>query len=420
MVLKNTASKVLVFAFDRTTGAPKTGDAANITAYMARDFGTVTVLGDTSATERDATNEPGVYAFDTTAAEMNGDVLEVSGKSSTSNVTVLGWPPFISTVPQTGILAPGTAGYTLALDSSGRVTVGSIVNGAIAAATFAANALDAVWATTTRLLSAGTNIVLAKGVGLTGLNDVSTADVATATQTGLTAQGYTTTRADYLDTLNGLVAAIWASATRVLTAGTNIALAKGVGVTGFNDITAADVWAAGTRTLSSFGTLTSDTATAVWASATRSLTSFGTLAADAATAVWASATRTLTAFGFGVTVTTNNDKADYILTTDYDAAMSAAQAGDAMTLTSGERDDVADAVRQRPDALYQWPGGEDFNIETFNRVVAAGAGAVGKVSGAVAGSSSTVTVRSIDDTKDVLVDTVDANGNRTGITVDPT
>lgn len=34
---------------------------------------------------------------------------------------------------------------------------------------------------------------------------------------------------------------VWAAATRVLTAGTNIALAKGVGVTGFNDLSAAQV-----------------------------------------------------------------------------------------------------------------------------------------------------------------------------------
>lgn len=64
---------------------------------------------------------------------------------------------------------------------------------------------------------------------------------ATATQTGLTAQGYTSTRAGYLDTLNGLVAAVWASATRLLTAGTNIVLAKGTGVTGFNDLDATGV-----------------------------------------------------------------------------------------------------------------------------------------------------------------------------------
>lgn len=42
--------------------------------------------------------------------------------------------------------------------------------------------------------------------------------VAVDTQTGLTAQGYTTARAGFLDTLNGLVAAIWANVTRTLTA----------------------------------------------------------------------------------------------------------------------------------------------------------------------------------------------------------
>ena len=36
--------------------------------------------------------------------------------------------------------------------------------------------------------------------------------------------------------------AIWAEATRTLTAGTNIVLAKGVGVTGFNDLSFADMW----------------------------------------------------------------------------------------------------------------------------------------------------------------------------------
>jgi hypothetical protein len=47
------------------------------------------------------------------------------------------------------------------------------------------------------------------------------ADIPGDVQTGLTAQGYTTTRAGYLDTLSGLVAtsaaAFWAFATRTLT-----------------------------------------------------------------------------------------------------------------------------------------------------------------------------------------------------------
>lgn len=207
-MLRNVASqKLTVFAFDYSTGAPKTGDSANLTAYVQKDDGTVTALTDTSATEIDSTNAKGLYTFDLAQGETDAVKLVFSAKSSTANVAI---------VPQTIYTAP--ANFTsFALDSSGRVTVGSIVNGAIAAATFAANALDAVWSTATRVLTAGTNIALAKGTGITGFNDLDAAGVASATQTGLTAQGYTTTRAGYLDTLNGLVQAIWDKATSALT-----------------------------------------------------------------------------------------------------------------------------------------------------------------------------------------------------------
>jgi len=119
-VFKNVASqKFRVFAFDAATGLPKSGDAANITAYVSKDYGTVTVLGDTSATEEDATNAKGYYLFDATQAETNADVLMVSGKSSTSGVVVVGAPAVIATYPTTGILAPATAGRTLVVDAAG-------------------------------------------------------------------------------------------------------------------------------------------------------------------------------------------------------------------------------------------------------------------------------------------------------------
>lgn len=56
-------------------------------------------------------------------------------------------------------------------------TIGFVGPGAITSAAFAAGALDAVWSTASRLLTAGTNIVLSKGVGLLGLNDLSAAQV---------------------------------------------------------------------------------------------------------------------------------------------------------------------------------------------------------------------------------------------------
>jgi hypothetical protein len=92
------------------------------------------------------------------------------------------------------------------------------------------------------------------------------------------------------------------------------------------------VWAVGTRTLTGFGTLAADTASAVWAAGSRTLTGFGTLVSD----IWAAAGRTLTAFAF----TPNLNSA-------YDAAKTAAQAGDAMTLTTGERTAVADTHLKR-------------------------------------------------------------------------
>jgi hypothetical protein len=65
---------------------------------------------------------------------------------------------------------------------SGRVDgyLGAAAAGVIVAATFAANALDAVWSATTRLLTAGTNIVLAKGIGVTGFNDLDASGVRSA------------------------------------------------------------------------------------------------------------------------------------------------------------------------------------------------------------------------------------------------
>lgn len=122
-MFKNVASKFVVFAFDATTNVPKTGDAANITAYVSKDYGTVTVLGDTSATEMDATNAPGYYLFDAAQAETNGDELMVSGKSSTANIKVIGAPAIIYTRPTTGWLAPTVAARTLDVSAGGEAGV---------------------------------------------------------------------------------------------------------------------------------------------------------------------------------------------------------------------------------------------------------------------------------------------------------
>jgi hypothetical protein len=115
-VQKNVSGqKLICFAFDSTTGLPKAADAANITAYVSKDYGAVTVLGDTSATEMDATNAKGYYLFDLTQAETNADTLLFSAKSSTSNIVVVGAPAAVFTTPANFDL--------LSVDGSGRVDV---------------------------------------------------------------------------------------------------------------------------------------------------------------------------------------------------------------------------------------------------------------------------------------------------------
>ena len=87
MLYKNTASqKIAVFAYTASTGAAKTGDAAQITAYLSKDWGAAAAVTDTNPTELDATNMPGWYVFDLTQAETNGNVLVFAPKSSTSGV----------------------------------------------------------------------------------------------------------------------------------------------------------------------------------------------------------------------------------------------------------------------------------------------------------------------------------------------
>lgn len=110
-MFKNVASQsVMLFAFDTTSGAAKTGDAANMLFYVTKDFGTVTAIAANSAvpTEVDSTNAKGWYKIALSQSETNADNLQFTGKSSTSNISVVGRPvdtfpaSFTSSVAQTG------------------------------------------------------------------------------------------------------------------------------------------------------------------------------------------------------------------------------------------------------------------------------------------------------------------------------
>lgn len=89
--------KVAIYAHDTSADAPKTGDAANITAYISKDGGAATQSNDINPTELDATNMKGIYIFDTTQAETNCDLFMLSAVSSTSGIQIE--PVIIYTIP---------------------------------------------------------------------------------------------------------------------------------------------------------------------------------------------------------------------------------------------------------------------------------------------------------------------------------
>lgn len=115
-----------------------------------------------------------------------------------------------------------------------------------------------------------------------------------------------------IDTLISRLTALRAGYLDNLSAGA-VALASGVTVTTNNDKTGYTASTVSDKTgysLSVTPPTAADIATAVWAAGTRTLSSFGTLVADVATAVWGAVARTIT----GGTITTNSDKTGYALT----------------------------------------------------------------------------------------------------------
>lgn len=98
-MIKNQANqRVEIFAFDYATGQPKTGIAANLAIYVQKDFAALAALGNTTVSEVNAANAPGVYLSGLmTQAESNADHLMFSANCAVANVATI--PRFIDTVP---------------------------------------------------------------------------------------------------------------------------------------------------------------------------------------------------------------------------------------------------------------------------------------------------------------------------------
>lgn len=140
----------------------------------------------------------GVYRLDVPdAALASAGEVRIRGEATNKRVIY----PLITVdyIQSNVIQAAGTAW------NSGAITAGTLAADTITAAKIATDAgteiATAVWATTTRRLSDGTNIVLAKGTGVTGFNDLDEAGIRDAV--GLASANLDTqlsTIAGYLDT----------------------------------------------------------------------------------------------------------------------------------------------------------------------------------------------------------------------------
>jgi hypothetical protein len=233
--------------------------------------GADTLLSLDGATFAAATNEfveigtTGCGYIDFTAAEMNTDCTVV--RTTITNATAI--PICITLYPQEAddIRASvthygGTAGTFAAgrpevnvthaagtAWGSGAITAASLAGNAITAAKLATDATQAIataaWGNTTRTLTAGTNITLAKGTGVTGFNDLDAAGIRTAvglaaanldTQLGTlaTTTSGTKTIADKLDS-----AMVFGTSTYIFT---TAALANAPTGGGGGGATAADIW----------------------------------------------------------------------------------------------------------------------------------------------------------------------------------
>ncbi len=113
---KNTASqKWTVFAFDRTSNSPVTGDALNITANLRLDGGGANPVDDTNPAEL----EEGYYSFDLSKAETNADMILISPSSTTGDVIVIGVPGSVWPILQAAGKGAITWPYTVTDGYSG-------------------------------------------------------------------------------------------------------------------------------------------------------------------------------------------------------------------------------------------------------------------------------------------------------------
>lgn len=229
---------VVVLVTDDATGQPiAADDPPTFNVYS----GGVEILADQPTTAR--TGEAGYYDGDFDASLANDFAVGME-------FDVIGYCE-VSAVPKKGSVKTGRVVAALAEDNYSRIGANGAGLTTLATAaelakvpksdsnvTWNATALGSITTAATAATPAAASVTAPVTVGTN--NDKTGYELTSGERSSIgTAVWATGTRT--LSSFGTLVADVWSYATRILTAGTNIVLAKGTGVTGFNDPTADEI-----------------------------------------------------------------------------------------------------------------------------------------------------------------------------------
>ncbi len=360
MPLKNTAYRVYFPILD-ADGDLVTG-AAGLDSEISKDGGT---FADCTSEATEIATSSGMYYLELTSTEMNADAVCVIVKTSTSgakttpivlypveggdidvDVTYIAGSAVSASTAQLGVNVVQAAGTAW---GSGAITAASIATGAIDADAIADNAIDAgsiaTGAITAAKFAAGAIDAAAIAADAIGASELA-ADAASEIGT-----------------------AVWATATRVLTAPTNITSTDGEIPITAGGLVSADVTAISTDT-----------------TAANNAESFFDGTGYAGTNNVIPAVTTVNGFAAGAIT----------------AAAIATGAVDADALAADAVDEILDEAVEGSLTLRQ----------ALRVILAAVAGE------STGGGTSTITFRDQADTKARIEATIDANRNRTAVTVD--
>ena len=297
---KNTAYYLCWPMVNSTTPANfSSGLTVTVAAYYKDGIGAWTAFTPVDTPAEIGTT--GIYEMDLSAAEMNHDKVLIKFTASGAAATAFMFDTRTKLTDDLNDLAQSD------ILSDATPFAGANVDAAIS--TRSSHAAADVWSVLTRTITGGT---------IDTVGD----------KTGYSITGTITT----LDALNSQLA-------------TDHGAGSWTTATGFSTHTAADVWAVATRTLTaSLDPTAAQIADAVWDELRADHVGVGSFGEGVAS-VQGSVTGSVASVTNAVTVGTNNDKTGYSLDATYDAAKTAAQAGDAMALTAAAVDAIWDELQ---------------------------------------------------------------------------